>query len=132
MVAIVLDVREEADIASARRAARAAANELGMDRYQQAQVEISTSELATNLIRHAGGGTITIEQIEREGRVGVSITSRDTGPGIPDMAQAMEEGYSTTGSLGSGLPGVRRMMDEFELSSEQHKETVVVAVKWLS
>ena len=131
MAALVIDVREEADIAKARRAAHAAAADLGMDKYQQAEVEISTSELATNLFRYACDGTVTIERVEREGRVGISITSRDTGPGIADLSLAIQEGYSTSGSMGSGLPGVKRMMDEFDIASEQGKGTVVVAIKWL-
>lgn len=131
MAEVAITVREESDIATARRAARSAALSLGMDKYEVAEIEISVSELATNLMRHAGGGTIAVEQIEREGRAGLQIVSSDKGPGITDIPRAMQEGYSTGGTMGSGLPSVKRMMDEMEITSPSGKGTTIVAVKWI-
>lgn len=128
---IVLNVREEEDIAKSRRAAVGLARRIGMDNYQAAEIELSTSELATNLIHHAHGGVISIEHVEEDGRQGIKVISEDSGPGISDINLAMTEGYSTGGTLGSGLPGVKRMMDEFEITSELGRGTRVATTKWL-
>lgn len=130
MAAIALSIGDDMDIIKARRAAREAAESLGMDRYEVTQVETSISELATNLVRHAQGGTIEVDRIDEGGRRGVRIISRDEGPGMADVGLAMGEGYSTGGTMGSGLPGVRRMMDDFEISSAPGRGTLITATKW--
>jgi serine/threonine-protein kinase RsbT len=90
----------------------------------------SISELARNIYLYAGKGTITISPIERGGAIGLQITAIDAGPGIPDIRKALEDGYTTSGALGAGLPGVRRMMDEFDIQSAPGEGTRVVIVKW--
>lgn len=81
---------------------------------------------------YAGEGTITITPIEREGAIGLQITALDAGPGIADIRKVLEDGYSTSGALGAGLPGVRRMMDEFDIQSALGEGTKVIVVKWRS
>ncbi|MED1802216.1 anti-sigma regulatory factor [Brevibacillus porteri] len=102
----------------------------GFGTITQSRIATSISELARNIYLYAGTGTITISPLEREGVIGLQITANDSGPGIPDIRQALDDGYSTSGALGAGLPGVRRMMDEFEIHSTLGEGTRVVVVKW--
>lgn len=88
------------------------------------------SELARNIILYARGGEITLSKIEDGRRRGISVTARDAEPGIADIKQALEKGYSTSRSLGLGLPGVKRLMDEFEITSEIGRGTIVKVKKW--
>jgi len=126
-------VVEEYHVAHARQLATALAGELGFPPVLACYVATSVSELASNLVFHAaGGGTITLRPIQRAGRVGIEIVSEDTGPGIPDVDSALQDGFSTNGGLGGGLPGVRRLMDEFHITSRVGAGTRVVARKWLS
>lgn len=125
-----LEVRSDVDVRRARREAAAIALGLGMDRYAVEAVAISVSEIATNQVRHAGGGTISLSRVEREGRAGVEVEALDQGPGIADVERAMQDGYSTTGSMGSGLPAARRLMDDFEIASAPGEGTRVLMRKW--
>ncbi|HBY93702.1 MAG TPA: ATP-binding protein [Chloroflexi bacterium] len=93
-------------------------------------VTTSVAELARNLWQHAGGGTITLHLGATPDDPWIEVQAEDTGPGIADVAQAMQDGYSTIGSLGSGLPGVRRLMDEFRIESEPRVGTRIIARKW--
>lgn len=105
---------------------------LGFDKFRAAEIETSASELATNLLSHqALNGEIVIRTISDRGHAGIEIRSEDQGPGIRDIDAAMQDGASTGSSLGIGLPGVRRMMDEFSIRSEIGKGTTVAAKKWL-
>jgi serine/threonine-protein kinase RsbT len=106
------------------------AKELGFGTIMQSRIATSISELARNIYLFAGTGTITIAEVEVNGKKGVQITATDSGPGIPDIRKALEDGYSTTGALGAGLPGVRRMMDDFMIHSKPGEGTQVVVVKW--
>ncbi|MDR5001759.1 anti-sigma regulatory factor [Brevibacillus parabrevis] len=106
--------------------------QLGFGTIMQSRIATSISELARNIYLYAGSGTITIEPIEKNGVIGLQMTAIDAGPGIPDIRKALEDGYSTSGALGAGLPGVRRMMDEFEIHSSREEGTRVVVVKWNS
>ncbi|WP_412679627.1 anti-sigma regulatory factor [Brevibacillus choshinensis] len=103
---------------------------LGFGTIMQSRMATSISELARNIYLYAGKGTITISPIEREGEIGLQITAVDAGPGIPDIRKALEDGYTTSGALGAGLPGVRRMMDEFDIQSAPGEGTRVIIVKW--
>jgi serine/threonine-protein kinase RsbT len=132
-----LSVAAPADAARARRAARALALRLGFGAPAAEEVALAVSELATNLVRYARGGEIVLaaaaaEPAGRAGREasGVHVESLDRGPGIADLARAMEDGFSTGGGLGGGLPAVRRLMDEFAITSGP-AGTRVVARKWL-
>ena len=93
-------------------------------------VALASQELATNLLRYAIGGRLVLSVVASHGLAGIEVESQDDGPGIPDIMQAMADGYSTGGGLGSGLPGVRRLMDEFSIRSGP-EGTNVVTRKWL-
>ena len=96
-----------------------------------ALIATAVSELARNISQYAVSGCIEMRIVEDGGSRGISIVAHDDGPGIPDTAQAMRDGYSTGGGLGLGLPGTKRMMDDFELTSAPGKGTTVAVVKWL-
>jgi serine/threonine-protein kinase RsbT len=119
------------DVESVRRSARSLAGERGFDPYDSERIAIATSELATNLVRHAGGGHIAISPIIGVRGTGIQIESTDRGPGIPNIEQALQDGFSTAGGLGSGLPAVRRLMDELTIETGD-RGTTIVARKWLT
>lgn len=125
-----LGIRTPSDVDRARREARALAASLGFDRADAESVALAVSELAMNLHRYAVEGAILLRPVTDRDRRGVELVSEDRGPGIADPARALEDGYSTGGSLGSGLPGARRLMDEFRLDSTP-AGTRIVARKWL-
>ena len=125
-----LQIRSEADVAAAMRAARAAAEEAGLSVIEAQHVATAVSEVATNAWRYAVGGEVAIEPLERDGRRGVRVVVTDRGPGIADVGAALSDGVSSSGSLGVGLPGARRLMDEFELRSVVGAGTVIEMEKW--
>jgi serine/threonine-protein kinase RsbT len=120
-----------ADVMTAQRAARDLAGALGFASAEIEMVAIAATELATNLARYGERGTLTIAPIAEADTAGIAITSDDRGPGIPDLAAAMQDGFSTGGGLGSGLPAVRRLMDEFAITSNS-AGTRVTCKKWLN
>ncbi len=124
-------VEKEFDVALARQEGKRLAQALGFRPTARACIATSISELATNLVFHAGGGTITLSPVEQEDRQGLEVLCEDSGPGIEDIDLAMQDGYSTTGGLGGGLPGAKRLMDEFEIQSQVGVGTRVVARMWL-
>lgn len=123
-------IRADVDIISARQRGRDLGAELGFAKTELALIATAISELARNILTYAGQGEIEIAVQEADDRRGLLIVARDRGPGIADIALALQDGYSTSRSLGIGLPGVRRLMDEFEVTSEPGSGTVVRAVKW--
>jgi serine/threonine-protein kinase RsbT len=123
-----IQVADESGIAEAARCARQVANSVGLSKVQVGYVTTAASELAANLFFHAGGGVF--EARELADRPGLELLATDQGPGIADLEQAMLDGYSTTGSLGFGLPGVKRLMDEMEIVSQPNQGTCVRARKW--
>ncbi|WP_421617199.1 anti-sigma regulatory factor [Brevibacillus sp. TJ4] len=127
---IVIEITREPDIVTARQAGRNLAMRLGFGAVMQSRIATSISELARNIYLFAKAGTITIAVVEVNGKKGVQITAEDSGPGIPDIRKALEDGYSTIGALGAGLPGVKRMMDDFFIQSKPQEGTQVVVVKW--
>jgi serine/threonine-protein kinase RsbT len=126
-----VDVRNEWDIVSARQLGRDLAKELGFTSVDQARITTAISELARNIYLYAGNGKICIEPIEEAGRKGLRISANDTGPGIQDIRKVMEDGYTTSGGLGAGLPGVKRLMDEFAIHSTVDVGTEISITKWL-
>ncbi|WP_298819696.1 anti-sigma regulatory factor [Chloroflexus sp.] len=133
MESLIFRIQREADIYVALSAGRRLATELQFSETDRTRVEICILELAHNLIRHAGGGEIEIMPVHRDpAMMGIAVEARDRGPGIPDIDLALRDGYSTTHSLGAGLPGVRRLMDEFSIHSTPGVGTCVRAVKWHS
>jgi serine/threonine-protein kinase RsbT len=126
----VLGVITETDILLARQEARSTAEAVGFRGSDLTLIATAISEITRNILVHAGEGSISISVIHRE-RPGIEIVARDHGPGIADIELAMQDGYSTVSSLGLGLPGARRLMDEFEVSSPPGGGLEVVMRKWL-
>jgi serine/threonine-protein kinase RsbT len=122
-------VSSQTDVERTRRAAREIATRLGFDRQDAEAIAIAATELATNLVRHAQHGTIVIAEVTGRDAAGILIASQDSGPGIADVALALQDGYSTRSSLGSGLPAVRRLMDELTIDSSPGG-TTIEARKW--
>ncbi|TYR78363.1 anti-sigma regulatory factor [Priestia megaterium] len=121
----------EWDIVAARQLGRNVSKELGFGTVDQARITTAISELARNIYLYAGKGHIYIEKLHRAGKNGLLVIASDKGPGIPDIRKVMEDGYSTSGGLGAGLPGVKRLMDEFDIESNVGEGTEIKAVKWL-
>jgi len=126
-----VSVESDTDIVTARMRGRALAAQLGFAPAMATLVATAISELARNILLYARRGEIILAPIERGELRGLSVVAQDLGPGIPDVMRAMQDGYSTSGRLGLGLPGVRRLMDEFEISSNGGQGTRVTVKKWL-
>lgn len=124
-------IMTEWDIVTARQLGRKAAKELGFGTVDQARITTAISELARNIYLYAGKGQICIEELHEMGKRGLKLIASDEGPGISDIKKVMEDGYSSSGGLGAGLPGVKRLMDEFQLYSNPGEGTDIHAVKWL-
>lgn len=123
-------IRTDADIVEARRRMRDLAEPLQLSAGDLAMVATAVSELARNILVYAGEGRIELGLIEGERKRGVLVIASDSGPGIQDVELALQDGFSTSNSLGLGLPGSRRLVDEFELSSEVGAGTTVTLRKW--
>src|SRR5690349_14026421 len=106
------------------------ANEIGFSSGDATLIATAISELARNIVAYASKGRITLKVVNGLNRQGISVTASDDGPGILDVGQALRDGFSTSGSLGLGLPGVRRLMDEFEIVSKPGQGTKVGVKKW--
>ena len=128
---IRIPVRDETGIAWSVMEARKVAMAIGFDEIICQMIATAVSELANNIVKYAGRGEIIIERIIAKSQAGMEVIARDSGPGIEDIQKAMADHYSTGDTLGLGLPGVKRMMDEFELTSEPGKRTTVTIRKWL-
>ena len=126
----LVPIRADVDIVTARQESRRLASTLGFSTGDLTVIAAAVSEVARNILSYAAQGEVDIKLVERNGRRGVLVIARDQGPGIPDVALALQDGFSTSGSLGLGLPGARRLMDEFELTSELGRGTVVTMRKW--
>ncbi|WP_312099129.1 anti-sigma regulatory factor [Niallia sp.] len=121
----------EWDIVAARQLGRNIARELGFGTVDQARITTAISELARNIYLYAGQGQICIEKLFDNGKAGLKLIAIDSGPGIKDIRQVMQDGFSTSGGLGAGLPGVKRLMDEFDIKTSIGEGTEIQAVKWL-
>ena len=128
---IRVSITSEDDILTARQQARSLAVRVGFWSVEQTFIAIAVSELALNILQYAGKGEIVLSASENPGTQGIDIVARDEGPGIADTELAMQEGYSTSNRPGLGLPGAKRLMDEFELVSEIGKGTTVTMKKWV-
>jgi serine/threonine-protein kinase RsbT len=124
-------INSEVDIVTARQRGHALAAELGFASSDQALIATAISELARNILQYAGRGEVDIAAEHKNGRAGIAVVATDSGPGIPDIKRALEDGFSTGKGLGLGLPGTRRIMDEFDLVSEIGKGTRIVTRKWV-
>jgi RNA polymerase sigma factor (sigma-70 family) len=122
-------VRTDADVVAARQAARELAERLDFSPTELTEIATAVSEIVRNIVRFADVGDVLVELLDAPRR-GLRITARDSGPGIPDLQQALQDGYSTYQGLGLGLPGARRLMDEFAVVSEHGRGTTVTMIKW--
>lgn len=125
-----LRVDREADVVAARQKGRDLAAQAGISGSDLTVVATAISEIARNIIAYAESGEIVLKVAQQGRRRGVVIIARDNGPGIADIDMAMRDGFSTGKSLGLGLPGARRLMDEFEILSELGKGVTVTMTKW--
>ena len=123
-------IKAEADIVMVRRAARNAAQRCGFGPTDVTRIVTACSEMARNMFKYAGQGTMRWRSIEVNGREGLELVFEDNGPGIADTDRAMEEGYTTSGGLGMGLPGTKRLVDEFEIRSAAGQGTTITLKKW--
>lgn len=125
-------ITAEADLIRVRKVLRSGAHQAGLGLVDETKFVTAGSELARNILTYASGsrGRLRVEQAQRAGRRGVRATFSDDGPGIADIDAAFTDGYSTSGSLGLGLPGARRLVDELALTSSSAEGTTVVIVKW--
>ncbi|MGG0642323.1 anti-sigma regulatory factor [Sporosarcina gallistercoris] len=126
-----VEIFTEWDIVAARQLGRNEAKSSGFGTVDQARITTAISELARNIYLYAGKGKIEIERLSIDGMKGMTIIASDEGPGIPDLRRVMEDGFSTSGGLGAGMPGVKRLMDDFKVESEVGKGTTITATKWL-
>lgn len=120
----------DADIVVARSRGKELADALGFSRTDQTVIATAVSEIARNIVVYAGAGEIVLRAERGDGRWGLVAVASDAGPGIPDVEQALTEGYSTGGSLGVGLSGARRLMDSLDIESEVGRGTTVTMCKW--
>jgi serine/threonine-protein kinase RsbT len=125
-----ITILSEVDIVVARQQGRTLAAQAGFSRVDLALIATAISEVARNIVSYAKQGEILLNLIEGTPR-GLRVVARDEGPGIPDLEMAMQDGYSTGGGLGLGLPGAKRLMDEFAIVSEVGKGTTVTMRKWV-
>jgi serine/threonine-protein kinase RsbT len=125
-----IEIATDTDIVKARQVGREMAAGAGCSATDLTMVATAISEIARNLLTHAGGGELTMRMVDRNGRRCLEIVARDEGPGIADVDRALEDGYTTGEGLGLGLPGARRLMDEFTITSEPGHGTVVTMIKW--
>ncbi|MEK4701415.1 anti-sigma regulatory factor [Solibacillus sp. FSL R7-0668] len=126
-----VEIITEWDIVAARQLGRNEAKAIGFGVVDQARITTAISELARNIYLYARAGEITIEQISNGDKTGIRIVAKDKGPGINNLKKVMEDGYSTSGGLGAGLPGVKRLMDSMDIQSSEGNGTIVVIEKWM-
>ena len=125
-----IQVDSEGDIVTVRRTVRDAAKELGFGITDVTRIVTAASELTRNIYLYAGSGEVWWTAVDSRGGVGLEIVFEDRGPGIGDVELALQEGYTTSGGLGLGLPGAKRLMDEMEIETEDGKGTRVTVRKW--
>jgi serine/threonine-protein kinase RsbT len=127
---IELEVACDEDLLPARAHARALALQLGFSRTDATLIATAISEIARNIVVHVGSGQVTMRPVREERRFGLRIVATDQGPGIANLDTALEHGAATGGGLGLGLPGARRLMDDFEIDSSPGRGTSVTMTKW--
>lgn len=127
---LIINIITEWDIVTARKKGRNVAKMIGFGTVDQARIATVISELAKNIYLYAPSGKIEIERIVENDEIGIAITAIDSGPGISDPQKVFEDGYSTSGNLGVGLPAVKRLMDKLEIQSEVGQGTYVRVEKW--
>jgi len=127
---IRVPIHSDRDIVAARQEGRALAVALGFSSGDATLLATAISELARNIVTYAKSGTIILSAVNGTAREGIQVVALDQGPGIADVQQALRDGFSTSGSLGLGLPGVKRLVDEFQIDSDGLRGTTVTVKKW--
>ena len=127
---IRLLIASDEDMLPARAQGRELALQLGFSRTDATLIATAISEIARNIVVHVGSGEITMTPVEEDARYGLVIVASDAGRGIDDVDAALEHGYASRGGLGLGLPGARRLMDDFDVRSERGEGTTVTMTKW--
>jgi serine/threonine-protein kinase RsbT len=125
-----LAIASDADVIAARQQGRDLAAQHGFSAGDQTVIAVAISEIARNIVRYAKAGEVLLRAVNSANRTGIVVIARDQGPGIRDVELALQDGYSTSGGLGLGLPGARRLVDEFDIQSEIGKGTTVTMKKW--
>jgi serine/threonine-protein kinase RsbT len=125
-----MQIVKEQDVVSFRNRVKEYAVKIGMGLVNQTKLITGASELVRNMLKYAGGGLVKIEVLGKGRDSGIRLIFEDHGPGIANVQQAMQDGFSTGRSMGLGLPGTRRLMNEFDIRSELGKGTTVTIVKW--
>jgi serine/threonine-protein kinase RsbT len=129
--ATVIAIESDSDVVTARQRARELAAELELSSTDQTLLATAISEVARNITTYAQRGEVSVAIVEdAKGRRGIRVVASDEGPGIEDIERAMQDGYTTGGGLGLGLPGARRLVDDFALDSAPGRGTTVTLVKW--
>ena len=123
-------LQSDIDVVAARRGVRDWAAELGLGVTDLTKVVTAASELARNAVVHGGGGMMCLQVVRQDLREGLRVTFKDSGPGIPEIALAMQDGYSTRKGMGMGLPGAKRLVNEFDLLSTPSEGTCVTIIRW--
>lgn len=131
MQEVRIPIASDADIVAARQFGRDLATEIGFSQTDTTLIATAISEVARNITTYAGSGEIVCETIERNERHGLLVVAVDEGPGIADLERALQDGFTTGQGMGLGLPGAKRLMDEFEIESAPGLGTKVVMRKWL-
>jgi serine/threonine-protein kinase RsbT len=126
----MISIRKEQDVILFRNRVKEFATRIKMGLVNQTKLITAASELVRNMLKYADGGDITIEVVTKGRDNGIRIVFRDEGPGIADIKLAMRDGYSTARSLGLGLPGAKRLVNDFTITSELNKGTIVTIIKW--
>jgi serine/threonine-protein kinase RsbT len=125
-------IASDKDVVTARQQGRAMALQAGFSASEATLIATAISELARNIVSYANQGSVTLKPVHgTNGATGLTIVASDSGPGIADVSLALRDGYSSSGGLGLGLPGVRRLMDEFDIASGAGSGTTVTITKWL-
>jgi serine/threonine-protein kinase RsbT len=129
---VLVVITTDLDIVRARQSGRELASRIGFSVTDLTLISTAISEVARNITTYAGQGEILFRLVDNSERRGITVEARDQGPGIADLERALQDGYSTGKGMGLGLPGARRLMDDFEIRSEPGQGTTVVMSKWLS
>jgi serine/threonine-protein kinase RsbT len=124
-------IQHEADIVTARQKGRELGAASGFSKTEQTLIATAISEVARNIVVYAKEGEVLLSPLRNGSRKGIKVVARDEGPGIADLNLAMRDGYSTANSLGIGLPGAKRLMDEFDVASSPGRGTTVTMKKWV-
>lgn len=125
-----ITITKDQDVVIFRNRVKESATKIGMSLLNQTKLITAASELVRNMLKYGNGGKVVLEIISNNGKTGVRLVFEDKGPGIKDIKEAMKDGFSTGKSLGLGLPGAKRLVNEFDIKSELGKGTTVTIIRW--